>query len=71
MRRHTRSPWARLQLAGDGQCLRLTSANAGRPDGDASFEPSSLTERVRGLSGMLRVEHGDADETRVCVSIPL
>ena len=71
VRRHTSSPWARVEIRSHQNHLLLRIENAVEDRAPAPFTPRSLTERATRLGGDLHVVHTDPGKTQVCIDIPL
>lgn len=68
--RHTKSHWAWVSLAMQGDTLILTLRNGNDGNGAPEFTPRSLTERAQELGGSVHIQR-DALETTVTVSVPI
>jgi len=68
--RHTKSQWAWVSLAMQGDTLVLTLRNGNDGQGAPDFTPRSLTERATELGGSVHIQR-DALETTVTVSVPI
>ena len=68
--RHTKSHWAWVSLAMQGETLLLILRNGNDGSGAPDFTPRSLTERANELGGSVHIQR-DALETTVTVSVPI
>ena len=71
IRRHTSSPWARVDLRCQHDHVLLRIENAADEEPALPFTPRSLTERAAALGGQVCVERTEISSTSVSIDIPL